>query len=144
MPEPERPVSVRPLGSRFDQTLEDRRLGLPVVGDAARERLHADLRATALRTVCRVGHCGRETAADHLARGDWTDDADAAAFLAADDPPEPSLATAVADVFRSVELIGGDPWFRVQATKAAEAVVAAAETAEKTRGNGSLLGGNGR
>lgn len=147
MPEPERPVSVRPLGARFDRALSDRRLGLPVVGDSPRERLHAELRATALRTVCRVGHCDLGSAADHLARGDWTDDADAAAFLAAEEPPESSLATAVADLFRSVDLVGGDPWFRAQATNAAEAIVAAATEAEmavRNGRNGSLPGGNER
>lgn len=130
MPEPERPVSVQPLGADFDRALADKRLFLPVVGDERRKRLHAELRETAARTVCRVGHCGPETAIEHLARCDWTDDAEAAAFLRGETPPDPPLSVEVTGILR------GEPWFRTQAANAADAIVAVAAEAKTAGGSG--------
>jgi hypothetical protein len=118
MPDPEHPVTVRPLGDEFDELLSTARLHVPVVGRATRRRLHGDLRDVAVRTLCRVDHCCRAEALAHLERGDWTTDEDAAAFLRADRPPQPPLTRELTAFLR------GDPWFRTQVCGAAEALLA--------------------
>ncbi|SEP30629.1 hypothetical protein SAMN04487948_14015 [Halogranum amylolyticum] len=131
MPDPERPVTVRPLGDEFDETLSNPRLHVPLVGRTVRRQLHTDLRDVAVRTLCRVGHCSRAEALAHLERGDWTTDDDAAAFLREDDPPTPSLTTELASLLR------GDPWFRQQACCTAEALLTFAETSADENGRRS-------
>ncbi|EJN57166.1 DUF7269 family protein [Halogranum rubrum] len=117
MPDPERPVTVRPLGDEFDESLATTRIHVPVVGRAARRQLHADLRDVAIRTLCRVDHCSRAEALAHLERGDWTTDDDAATFLRTDRPPQPPLTAELAALLR------GDPWFRMQASRTMEALL---------------------
>jgi hypothetical protein len=128
MPDPERPVTVRPLGDEFDEALSNPRLHVPLVGRSLRRRLYTDLRDVAIRTLCRVDHCSRTEALTHLERGDWTTDDAAAAFLRDDDPPTPAVTTELASLLR------GDPWFRERASRTAEALLAFAETS--VNGNG--------
>lgn len=130
MPDPERPVTVRPLGDEFDDALSNPRLHVPFVGRAVRRRLYADLRDVALRTLRRVDHCSRAEALAHLERGDWTTDDAAAAFLREDDPPTPSLTVELASLLR------GEPWFRERACRTAEALLTFAETNANGDGNG--------
>lgn len=121
MPEPERPVTVRPAGDEFDEALSTLRLHVPVLGRALRRECHANLREVAVRTLCRMDHCPRAEALDHLERGDWTTDEDAAAFLRRDEPPTPSVTTELGSLLR------GEPWFRAQACCTAEALLALGE-----------------
>lgn len=131
MPDPEHPVSVRPLGDEFDEMLSNVRVHVPVLGAARRQRCHAALRDVAVRTLCRVDHCPRPEALAHLERGDWTTDDVAATFLRGDGPPTPSVLTELGALLR------GQPWFRVQTTRTAEALLAFADTG--VNGNGKLV-----
>jgi hypothetical protein len=131
MPDPERPVRVRPLGDEFDETLSTLRLHVPVLGRTLRRECHANLREVAIRTLCRMDHCPRPEAVAHLERGDWTTNEAAAAFLREDEPPTPSVSTELESLLR------GEPWFRVQACQTAEALLAFAETGVNGNGRAS-------
>ncbi|ELZ24109.1 hypothetical protein C475_12707 [Halosimplex carlsbadense 2-9-1] len=98
----------------------DERFGRPFSSaprtDAERRRTRDRLRETAVRTVARRRSVSRERAERLVARGDWTDDAAAAAFLGDQSAP------------RRVRLgrrVSTRLAFRYQARRAARAVVAA-------------------
>lgn len=82
MPDPERPIAVPAPGGRFDERVGGLRFGLPVVGRSAREAVRERLRATAVDVTMRAQGCGRAEAERRVAEGRWTDDPEAAAFLA--------------------------------------------------------------
>ena len=81
-PDPERVVSAPRPGEAFDRYVED---GLPL-----HQRLFADdgervrdrLRETAVETTMRAEDCDRDTARELVETGEWTDDSEAAAFVA--------------------------------------------------------------
>lgn len=112
---PEAPAPVPRSGVDFDE-----RFGAPLSSaprtDAERRRTRDRLRETAVRTVARRRSVSRERAERLVARGDWTDDDAAAAFLGDRSAPRRvRLGRRVSTRFA----------FRYQARLAARAVVAA-------------------
>lgn len=80
-PRPEEVHSVPTFGAEFDEILSGGRLRTML-----RTNHHGDvrsrLREAAITTVMREAGCTRSEALDRVERGTWTDDADAATFLA--------------------------------------------------------------
>lgn len=112
-PTPERPVTAPAAGDAVDEVLASRTALLPVVADDRRDRLRERLRTAAIETWVRRGECSREEAVRRLDEGTWTDDRDAAAFLAGRGPGPASRAAALAR---------GEPWARRGARRATVAV----------------------
>jgi len=89
MPDPERPVETPSPGAAFETALAgllgaDRIYYHP-------KRIREGLRAAAVDVLVAYGGDDESTARERLATGRWTDDAYAAAFLAGEPPPAPSL-----------------------------------------------------
>ncbi|WP_276282833.1 DUF7269 family protein [Halorussus caseinilyticus] len=112
-PTPERPVTAPAAGDGVDEALESRTALAPVVGDERRERLRERLRTAAVETWVRRGECSREEARERLDDGSWTDDDEAASFLAGRGPGvEPRIAA----------LLRAEPWSRRGARRAVAAI----------------------
>ncbi|WP_137287818.1 DUF7269 family protein [Halorussus salinisoli] len=120
-PTPEQPVTAPAAGDSVDEALASRAALLPVVGETRREELRERLRTAAVETWVRRGECSREEARKRLDEGTWTDDREAAAFLADRGPGVES---------RVLALLRGEPWSRRGARRAV-AVVAEWEEGEK-------------
>ncbi|WP_135855423.1 DUF7269 family protein [Halorussus salinus] len=108
-PTPERPVTAPVAGDAVDDALDSRTALLPVVGDERREELRERLRTVAIETQVRRGDCSREEAERRLDSGTWTDDGEAAAFLAGENPGVEA---------RLLALARGEPWGRRGARRA--------------------------
>jgi hypothetical protein len=115
LPAPERPTTAPAAGSEFDSQRRRWRLAVPVYGADGRRRLRARLRTAAVETVQRADACDRSTAEDRVDRGEWTDDAVAAAYLATDRRVPASV--------RLRSLLTGAPPAGYPARRTAEAVV---------------------
>lgn len=85
LPNPESRPSYRSAGSAFARLLEDVTLAgrreLDDDTETGRERLHAALHDLAVRVLGRTEGWPPEAATERLSAGDWTDDAEAAAFF---------------------------------------------------------------
>ncbi|WP_435178956.1 DUF7269 family protein [Halorussus sp. AFM4] len=112
-PTPERPVTAPPAGDAVDEALASRTALLPVVGRERREELRERLRTAAVETRVRRGECGPEEARRRLDEGSWTDDPEAAAFLAGRDPGTDARLEA---------LLRLEPWSRRGARRAVRAI----------------------
>lgn len=114
---PARPA-VRVPGESFDRRLAD----LSARDDEAVAALREELRAVAVAALVRRGNSPRE-ARRLVERGDWTDDGEAAAFLAEEADP-----TSRAGWFRT--LATGEPRAARRARRVVDAVVRVAEGAD--------------
>ena len=123
-PAPESIETVPRLGADVDAVLEDglglRRRVLGDGGEPVRERF----RETAVRTVARVENCEHAEARRRVRAGTWTDDAEAAAFLADGGDARATWRT------RVYAALQGESPFQRGARRAVEAVVALAAEAE--------------
>ncbi|UPV76844.1 hypothetical protein M0R89_20465 (plasmid) [Halorussus limi] len=108
-PTPERPVTAPVAGDAVDDALASRTALAPVVGDERREALRERLRTVAVETWVRRDECSREEAEERLDAGTWTDDREAAAFLAGNGPGVEARALALARA---------EPWSRRGARRA--------------------------
>ncbi|MFD1647797.1 DUF7269 family protein [Haloarchaeobius litoreus] len=120
-PDPERAISLPVPGDDFDDAMGSRLALLPLVGgtDRAgiRERLHSDV----VHWLMRSENCSRTEAELRVATGDWTDDRDAALFLA-DRPSRRARASAILRSWLRLR-----PWVQVGAHRTARALVDASE-----------------
>lgn len=113
-------TAPRSLGREVDAALDS----LPAVRTTDRHRrVHWRLRRAAVRAVAERERCSPRAARDRVERREWTDDADAAAFLATATLEEPPLDR------RLRALLAGDHWFR----RRVRATVAALESLEGDR-----------
>ncbi|MFC5367590.1 DUF7269 family protein [Salinirubrum litoreum] len=94
-PAPETTVDRPAAGDGFDEAVSAWRFRLPVVGDAARDSVRERLREAAVGTLVRTRDCDRAQATRLVAEGQWTDDREAATFLAADASRASTVVTAV-------------------------------------------------
>ena len=111
MPATERPAEAPGPGAGFDRAVE-RRFDLGALF-GEREDLRERLRTATVGALVRSG-VERSTATERVERGEWTDDAVAAAFLAGDSPP---LAT------RLRAWLGGRHWEQAAARHTARVLV---------------------
>lgn len=113
-------VAPASMGREVDTALD----ALPHLRTTARHRrVHERLRRAAVSAVAERERCSRSAARERVERSEWTDDADAAAFLATatlEDPPLERKLRA---------LLVGDHWFRRRVRTA----VAALESLEGDR-----------
>lgn len=116
MPDPEAGVSVPTPGDDLAATLDSWLLAVPLFGSETRASVRSRLRESAVETVARAEGCTEREARERVESGRWTDDPDAAAFLAREE--RPSLGG-----YRRA-LAGGEPWFTHGARRTARAVVA--------------------
>jgi hypothetical protein len=116
-PDPEEVRTAPVAGAEFDAVV-DGGLGLRerLFGDT-REQVRSRLRETATQTVMRRENCGRETARETVETGSWTDDRDAAAFVAGENGPSPPISS------RASAALRGRSWFQHGARRAAEEIV---------------------
>lgn len=113
-PDPEDVYAVPRPGHRFDEFVDgEGSLRVRLFGDR-HERARARLHRTALATLMRVAGLSHEEAREAIARGSWTDDQVAAAFLS--DHRTPSVGQ------RLVAAVRGESTFQHGARRAAEAV----------------------
>lgn len=120
MPDPEDGVSVPTPGDGLTATLDGWRIAVPLLSRGTRASVRDRLRESAVEAVVRTEGCTEREARERVASGRWTDDPDAAAFLARGRGP--SLGA-----YRRA-LAGGDPWFTHGARRTADAVVALSGT----------------
>jgi hypothetical protein len=128
LPDPERVQTAPHPGANFDRVV-DEGLGLQARffgdgGDGLTERL----RRLAAETVMRERGVSREAAREHVLAGTWTDDRDAAAFLAGPSGPGPSMESRVGAALR------GQSWFQHGARAAANEVTRRAGVEAPTTG----------
>lgn len=121
MPDPEAGVSVPTPGDDLAATLDSWLLAVPLFGSETRASVRSRLREAAVETVSRAEGCTEREASDRIDAGRWTDDPDAAAFLAGGTGP--SLGG-----YRRA-LAGGEPWFTHGARRTARAIVTRSGTA---------------
>jgi len=95
MPAPERPVTVPPAGSGFDETVGSWRYRLPFVGREKRTAIEERLRTAAVETVMRAENCSRGEATRRVRTGEWTNDPTAAAYLGGSDVSGSSVGTRI-------------------------------------------------
>jgi hypothetical protein len=93
--DPETPVDRPPVGRDFDATVRSWRFRLPVVGGGVRESVRDRLRRAAVGALVRSRDCDRDRAERLVARGEWTDEREAAAFLAAEEYRSGNAVTAI-------------------------------------------------
>lgn len=99
-PDPETTVDRPPAGDDFDTAVAAWRFRLPVVGESARDSVRERLREAAVDTLVRTRDCDRTAATRLVAEGRWTDDREAATFLATATHRTPNAVTAVDAVAR--------------------------------------------
>lgn len=105
------PPVPRP-GAAADTTLQAR---APMwIRTGRQQRVQTRLRGIAVDALVRGSGCTRDEAREHLDRGTWTDDGEAAAFLAGEFSPGP--------VSHMVGTVFGDPPARRAARRAAEEI----------------------
>lgn len=141
-PQPENLHNAPILGKFLDEALEG---GGSIVGRTRHDEVRTRLREAAVTTVMRVENCTRAEAIQRVDQGTWTDDTEAARFLAgagtASEPPEqgpppgrpnggargppPGRASesrsGIAARIRAV--VGGETAFERQARRTARAIV---------------------
>ncbi|MFB6191793.1 MAG: DUF58 domain-containing protein, partial [Haloarculaceae archaeon] len=104
MPAPERPVATPSPGAAFEEVLagfrEDGRVYY------RQSRIREGLRTAAVAVLVEYGGVDEAAARERLATGEWTDDARAAAFLAGEGVPVPSLRDRVVDRVRAESSFG--------------------------------------
>lgn len=115
MPTPEEGVTVPTPGDGLAATLDHPRLAVPLLASGAREAVRERLRGSAVRALVHAEGYTEQEARERVASGRWTDDPDAAAFLAEGRrlPPLGAYRRALAS---------GDPWFAHGARRTADAV----------------------
>lgn len=120
-PDPEGIETVPRLGADVDAIVEDG-LGLRerLFGDGG-EQVRERIRETAVRTVSRVEHCDHAAARRRVDRGSWTDDREAAAFLAEGGDAPGTWRT------RLLAAVGGESPLQRGARRSIRAIVALAE-----------------
>ena len=120
-PDPESIETVPRFGADVDAVVEDglglRNRLLGDGGEAVRERF----RETAVRTVARVDNCDHASARRRVADGTWTDDPEAAAFLAEDGAGAGTMR------MRVRAALAGESLFQRGARRTASAIVDLAE-----------------
>lgn len=126
MPDPEDGVSVPAPGDELTATLDSWLLVVPLLARETRASVRSRLREAAVETVVRAADCTEREAEERVRSGRWTDDPDAASFLATGGGP--SLGG-----YRRA-LAGGDPWFAHGARRTADAVVELSGTATHATG----------
>ncbi|QCC48614.1 DUF7269 family protein [Halobellus limi] len=84
-PDPEGVPSGPAPGTAFDRLATGRRGALVGLSADRSEAVRESLRATAVKTVMRVGGCSRSEARERVDDGRWADDPAANAFLASED-----------------------------------------------------------
>jgi hypothetical protein len=141
-PDPEGvPTGPHP-GSEFDDLVDDGIGPLGRLFSDRDERVRDHLRRTAVRTVMRADNCSREVARERVARGEWTNDRGATAFVnGADDEGGPG----VLDVLR------GDTRFQQGVRRTALAIAhyedgpvyADGGASDRGRSSGTMEPGNG-
>ena len=116
MPDPEDGVSVPSPGDGLARTLDRRRLAVPLLARRTRRSVRERLRESAVAALVRAENCTERAARERIRSGRWTDDPDAAAFLADSGglPPLGAYRRAFA---------AGDPWFVHGARRTADAIV---------------------
>lgn len=105
-------VTPEAPGQEFDAALES----LPPIEVTDRhQRIHDRLRMAAIAAVAESYNCSRDAAREQLACREWTDDSDAAAFLADETLDTPPV------IHRLESRLRGDDWFdqRVRSAVAA-------------------------
>lgn len=102
-------VTPEAPGQEFDAALDS---VPPIEVTDRHRRIHERLRITAIAAIAESRHCSRETARELVDRCEWTDDPDAAAFLADKRLDPPSV------IQRLETRLRGDGWFdsRVRTT----------------------------
>lgn len=85
-PEPETTPSVPRAGTELDRIVETRLLA-PHRSTEERHRVRERLRQTVMQTIQRTAGVSRSRAGELVTRGEWTENATAAAFLGRTDPP---------------------------------------------------------
>lgn len=120
-PDPERAVSLPVPGDDFDDAMSSRLALLPLVGGTDRATLRARLRSTVVYWLMRSENCTRTEAERRVEAGEWTDERDAALFLAADAGRRERTGAMLRSWVRL------RPWLQVGARRTAAALVAASE-----------------
>lgn len=82
MPTVERPVPVPAAGAPFDETIGRWRFATRLFGGHTAADVRERLRSAAIATVAAQEGCSRRDARQRVEAGTWTDDEEAAAFLA--------------------------------------------------------------
>ncbi|WP_435346385.1 DUF7269 family protein [Haloarchaeobius sp. HRN-SO-5] len=123
-PDPERAVSLPVPGDEFDAAMSSRLALVPLVGSSDRGFVRQRLRRAAVFWVMRSDNCTRAEADQRVATGDWTDDRDAALFLADDVGTGARLWA----VFRSWVRLR--PWTQLGARRTATVLVESANGGE--------------
>ena len=82
MPAPEGSTAAPMPGDSFDERVRRLRFALPLVGRSYRRRVRECLRTAAVEAVRYADGCSHEAAKRQVASGAWTDESEAAAFLA--------------------------------------------------------------
>ena len=105
-------------GRELDETLDSL---APLRVTERHRRIHDRVRTAAVEAVAEAERCSRPAASERIESGEWTDDPDAASFVADERLDPPWVASRVAAVLRR------DDWFR----RRVDATVAALETTER-------------
>lgn len=117
-PDPEEVHSVPSFGAEFDELVSRGGLRALLVTEQQRE-VRSRLRAAAIATVMRESNCTRSEARERVDRGTWTDDPEAAAFLATSRGSEPAPGF----VARLRTAFGGETPFQRGARRTAAEIV---------------------
>lgn len=120
-PDPERAISLPVPGDDFDAAMRSRIALLPLVGGTDRTGLRDRLRSAVVHWLMRSENCSRTEAELRVATGDWTDDPDAALFLA-DGGGRRERAGAMLRSWLRLR-----PWVQVGARRTARALVESSE-----------------
>lgn len=123
-PDPEEVHSVPSFGAEFDELVSRGGLRALLVTEQQRE-VRSRLRAAAIATVMHESNCTRSEARERVDRGTWTDDPEAAAFLATSrgSEPAPEQAQAPGFVARLRTAFGGETPFQRGARRTAAEIV---------------------
>jgi len=139
-PDPERAVSLPVPGDDFDAAMGSRIALVPFVGGTDRRGMRDRLRGDVVHWLMRSENCSRTEAELKVATGDWTDDPDAALFLA-DGGRRRDRASAMLRSWLRLR-----PWVQVGAHRTARAVVDASEEVDagaRRAGRPETSGGRG-
>ncbi|WP_440991888.1 DUF7269 family protein [Haloarchaeobius baliensis] len=125
-PDPERAVSLPVPGDDFDAAMGSRIALVPLVGGTDRSGMRDRLRADVVHWLMRSENYSRTEAELQVATGNWTDDPDAALFLA-DGGSRTDRASAMLRSWLRLR-----PWVQVGALRTARALVDASEEVDAT------------
>lgn len=121
-PDPEQVHSVPSFGAEFDELVSRGGLRALLVTEQQRE-VRSRLRAAAIATVMLESNCTRSEARERVDRGTWTDDPEAAAFLATSRESEPAPKQAPGFAARLKTAFGGETPFQRGARRTAAEIV---------------------